>query len=298
MTLPTRRDLAREAMQKAIEVRKVAGLDLDSPLDIYAPCDFLGVAVRFVPYSMEGLYAGGVPPLILLSACRPLPRRVYTCAHELGHHVFGHGGTIDELIDELQAGHAFQPEEVLVQAFAGFLLMPTLGIRKAFTTRGWSAAGATPTQLLMIACSFGIGYGALITHLAYSLKMLTDLEAQKLLKVPLDRVRREALGTTSSAPLIIVDRHWRLPTLDAEVGTQILLPDGTDVEGSQLAYRRDVPAGRLFEVTKPGITRVVCPDAGLAIFVRASRYQYVGLSRHRHIEEADDDDDESTGNDW
>ena len=295
MSQPTRRTLAREAMLKAIDVRKRAGLDFSNPLDVYALCDTLGVSVRFVGYSMEGLYIRGTPPRILISARRPLSRRNFTCGHELGHHEFGHGSTIDELADELRAGVTFMPEEFLAQTFAGFLLMPTLGIRKAFATRGWAPTTATPAQLFTVACSFGVGYTTIINHLAYGLEMLPQARAGKLLKVPLDRVRREALGATSSAPLIVADRHWLLPALDAEVGTHLLLPMGTKAEGDQLAWRADLPAGRLFEVTRPGVTRVQCSDLGWAAFVRASRYQYVGLSQYRHLEEANGDEEERSG---
>jgi hypothetical protein len=55
----------------------------------------LGVTVRFNNINMEGMYQRGAPPRIHLSARRPLSRRTYNCAHELGHHVFGHGSSIE-----------------------------------------------------------------------------------------------------------------------------------------------------------------------------------------------------------
>jgi hypothetical protein len=54
-----------------------------------------GVTVRFNNINMEGMYQRGAPPRIHLSARRPLSRRTYNCAHELGHHVFGHGSSIE-----------------------------------------------------------------------------------------------------------------------------------------------------------------------------------------------------------
>src|SRR3546814_6969436 len=47
-----------------------------------------------------GMYQRAPPPRIHLSARRPLPRRAYNCAHELGHHVFAHGSSIDELRED------------------------------------------------------------------------------------------------------------------------------------------------------------------------------------------------------
>ena len=63
----------------------------------------LGIVVRFNNINMEGMYQRGLPPRIHLSARRPLPRRAYNCAHELGHHVFAHGSSIDELREDAKA---------------------------------------------------------------------------------------------------------------------------------------------------------------------------------------------------
>lgn len=285
MSSPTKRALATTALRKSIDVRTDQGLDLVSPLDVYALCERLRIQVRFADISMEGMYVRDQPPRIILSALRPLARRVYTCGHEIGHHVFGHGSTIDELREDLRVSPAFQPQEFLVQSFAGFLLMPTLGVRKAFTVRGWSAATATPAQLFTVACSFGVGFTTLVYHLAYGLEMIPGSRADLMQKVTLPSVRRELLGATGSGSLIITDRHWGLRTLDAEVGMQLLLPIGAEVEGDLLTRQMDLPNGRLFEAIKPGIARAWCETLGWNVFVRVSRRQYVGLSRYRHLED-------------
>ena len=94
--------LARQAMLKSIDVRTKHGLDLLSPVDIYALSKAAGAKVRFVEIaSMEGMYGqGDAGTVIWLSSLRPLPRRNFSCGHELGHHVFGHGSTVDELLIE------------------------------------------------------------------------------------------------------------------------------------------------------------------------------------------------------
>ncbi len=240
MTFGSRRALAQQAMEESISLRTDAGLDLRGPLDVYALSERLGITVQFVPISMEGLYKRGSPPRILLSALRPPGRRVFTCAHELGHHVFGHAFTIDELLEETSGERPLPPNEFLVQTFAGFLLMPTLGARRAFADRGWSAADATPTQMYAVACSFGVGYTTLIHHLAYGLKMLTDSRARDLIRVPVARIRRELLGHASLAPLVVADEHWTLPTLDAEVGTELLLPHDTEAVDDRVECRANL----------------------------------------------------------
>jgi len=286
---PTKLQLAREAMLRSIDVRTCSGLDLSSPLDVYDLCDRQGVEVRFVNFSMEGLYIRSTRPQIWLSALRPFPRRAFTCGHEFGHHEFGHGSTIDELTEEAAAPPIFKPDEFLVQTFAGFLLMPTLGARKALAVRGLTAQQSTPAELYIVACSFGVGYATLVTHLTYGLEMLPRHRSAKLLKVPLPHIRREILGTASPAPLIVVDHHWALPTVDTEVDTQVLLPHGAEIDTDRLTWQADIAAGRLFVATRPGIAKMYLPESDKNLFVRVSRYQYVGLNRYRHLEEINEE---------
>jgi len=142
-----RRALANLAMQSAIATRAKAKLDQHSPVCIYGLCATLGVAVRFNNINMEGMYQRAAPARIHLSARRPLARRAYNCAHELGHHVFGHGSSIDELREDAKEHPWEDPKEFLADTFAGFTLMPIMGLRHAFALRGWTPETATPVQM-------------------------------------------------------------------------------------------------------------------------------------------------------
>ncbi|GET43877.1 ImmA/IrrE family metallo-endopeptidase [Microseira wollei] len=282
--------LAQKAMHKSIEVRTQTGFDLKSPICIYGLCDQLNVRVKFVEISsMEGMYCKEEKPLILLSALRPFPRRTFTCAHELGHHVFGHGLKVDELIEESEKSKAFNSDEFLVDSFASFLLMLTLGVRKAFVERGWDVACATPIQFFTLACNFGVGYETLINHMTYALKMIDRTKASSLLKVKPKNIRQQILGYPSSEPLIIADEHWSIPTIDAEVGSQLLLPNTAEAANQIITFQQEHPNGRVFRANRPGIVRVYCRDTNWAVFVRVSRHQFVGLSQYRHLEEAEDE---------
>jgi len=281
--------LAEEAKQKAIDVRMDAGLDLKSPVCIYALCAKLGIKVRFVDISMEGIYLRDAEPKILVSALRPLVRRTFTCGHELGHHAFGHGSTIDALIEDLEGERAFQPEEFLADSFAGFLLMPIIGVRKAFASRGWVAESATPEQVFTVACEFSVGYETLTIHMAYALKMITPLRANILLKTKPKAIREQILSQSTPFPLIIADAQWVPPTIDVEVGSQLLLPSNAQPASDLIKVQSAHPKGRLFTAVRPGIVRVHCPGAEWAVFVRVSPYQFVGLSEYRHFEDLDDE---------
>ena len=289
MTNNQRRDLANQAMLKSIDVRLESKLDLMSPICIYELCDEHKVQVRFVDINMEGAYVANTNPLILISALRPFPRRTFTCAHELGHHIFGHRSTVDQLIKDREKIKGVDPNEFLVDCFAGFLLMPTLGVRRAFVSRGWPPEHATPTQIFTIACNFGVGYETLLNHMAYSLRMIGEERGETLLKKPLPSIRNEILGTPLSDPLVVADEKWVLPTVDVEVGTRVLVPANATGTGKLLTMEQDLAAGRLFRADRPGIERVYCPNSNWAVFVRISRFQFEGLSRYRHFEEVDNE---------
>ncbi len=287
------RALATRAMQAAAATRAEAKLDQAGPICIYGLCETFGIVVRFNNINMEGMYQRGRPPRIHLSARRPLPRRTYNCAHELGHHVFGHGSSIDELCEDAKARPWEDPKEFLADTFAGFILMPIIGLRRAFSVRGWLSETATSPQIFTIACEFGVGYGTLLTHLSVGVNMLSRRRAASLRRVTPNALRMDILGASTPEPLIVADHHRTAPTLDAEVKTLLLLPPGTEVTGGGLVFERDLVTGRLFRAVKPGVFQASAGE--WAIFVRIApvqedeRYGYVGLARYRHLEEDPDE---------
>ena len=275
-----RRALATEAMRAAIATRARAKLDQHSPICVYELCEKLGVTVRFNDINMEGMYQHGVSPRIHLSALRPLPRRAYNCAHELGHHIFGHGSSIDELNENAKPHPWEDSKEFIADAFAGFTLLPIVGLRGAFATRGWAPATATPVQLFTIACHFGVGYGTLLTHLSASVNMISLSRAAALKRITPKTLRRDIIGVSGTEPLIVADRHRLGSTLDAEVEMLLCLPRGTETAGNCLAYERDLANGRLFRTVRPGIVQASAAGSSWATFVRVAPKAYVGLARY------------------
>ena len=250
----------------------------------------MNVRVRIVDISMKGNYFQDAEPLIFISVLRPFPRRAFTCAHELGHHVFGHGSTIDHLTEEAELEKIFQPDEFLVDSFAGFMLMPILGVRKAFSSRGWNAKTATPEQFFTVACNFGVGYGTLITHMTYSLGEIDKVKAKELLRFGPKAIREKVLGYSSDSSLVIVDENWLMPTVDVEVGTDILLPSEVQVTDKCVELIGKTDEGYIYRAVHPGIDRLFRPSANWAAFIRVSREQFVGLSQYRHLEEINEDE--------
>jgi Zn-dependent peptidase ImmA (M78 family) len=285
----SRVDLAKQALEKSLEIREEHGYDFRSPLCVYELAEKARVTVRFIDdVSMEGVYAALAKPKILISSLRPASRRAFTCAHELGHHFFGHGSTIDELQDAANSGQ-FQPNEFLANTFAGFLLMPAQAVNRAFSSRGIGITSATPEQIYTVACSFGVGYETLIGHLEYSLKLLTSDSGAVLRKAKLPKIRERILNRTTPDHLIIADRHHMHSTLDAEAGNLVLLPQGAISDGDQIELIEQTPNGNLYRAIRPGVARATLAAETWAVMVRVSRFQYAGLAQYRHLEETPGD---------
>jgi Zn-dependent peptidase ImmA (M78 family) len=288
-----RADLAEEALESTLEVREEAGLPFSTPVNVYDICEKLTpkVRVRFSDYSMEGFYDRSARPLIEVSALRPLGRRAFNTAHELGHHALGHpGARLDEQIGDGRADPKSSPEVFSANAFAGFLLMPKLAVRRAFAARRWSISQARPEQVFTVACHFGVGYTTLVNHLAYGLREISGDRANELAKVRLPVIRRALLAAHGGERFWVADSHYSMATLDTEVGTTLLLPIGSRPEFDHLKHEVDLPSGRVFTAIRPGMTRVEA-ERGWAVVVRIARYQYTGWSTNRHLELEDGDDE-------
>ena len=292
LTPTNRKALSLRGMTESIQLRINAGLGAEKPICIYQLCEKLGLVVRFVPLDMEGMYQRDRQSRILLSPYRPVPRRAFNCAHELGHHVFGHGSTVDELYEQRSKEDRNQPNEVLVNAFAAFALMPTLGVRAAFASRGLNPKTATAKSVYAIACNFGVGYTTLVNHLAYGIEDITDSRAKELLKSSPKSIRTEMLGAESEESLVVADRHWTSGTLDLEVGAYVLLPRDVVIDDGLLTRCDRVGELALFQASSPGMRRACRPGSEWATFVRVSRKKYVGLAKYRHLEGNDDEDED------
>lgn len=280
----------RSALERSLEVRHILGLDFKSPVPLIDACRQMGIAVRFVgDISMDGVYVGvGLQrPTILLSSLRPLPRRLFTCAHELGHHVYSDGFVVDSDLAALAGSPPMQ--EARANTFAAHLLMPRLGVASAFTVRGWNPIAADPTQIFTVACQFGVGYTTLIRHMQFGLGVLPEAAAERLLKTTPARIRLMAAGLKSPEPIAIADQWYPSSTLDTEVGSFVMLPPKVVVDCQGLEALQPKGPSTLFKVLKPGIHRASIPESDWAIFVRACRRNYQGLAQYRHLEDEEGD---------
>lgn len=283
-----RKELAREALGAALQLRIEKKINLLDPICSYDFAENLKIDVRFADIpSLEGLYSNIPRPTIILGSDRPAGRRAYTCAHEIGHHHFGHGTRIDKLRSEGTGPALFEPDEFVAQAFAGFLLMPKLAICNAFAIRGWKIPVATPEKIYRASNLFGVTYAGLIHHLTKGLHMLAETHAAQLLAVKLPSFRAQFCDPKRQ--LVFVDEFWKSRPIDLEVGDIVHSPPGSVCQGDCLIRKGRHVAGQLFEATQPGCSHISNPRIGWTYPVRVSRHFYVGLNRYRHMEEVADE---------
>lgn len=280
-----RHQLARQALRLAHGVRRKQHLPRSMPLCPVDLASDLGLEVLFQDLrGVEGLYIRRSPPMILLSAQRPHGRQAYTCAHEIGHHIAGHGVAVD-VIDDDAGSQTLADEEFLVDAFAGFLLMPRKGVEEAFRKKNAEPASGSPEEFYEIATAFGVGYSALVHHTFWSLGLIDESRFRSLLKVTPKNVKSGLVGRPFTGGLVVVDEHWPDRPVDLRVDDLILTPHARVAEESVVSAEECEGEGFLLRGRAPGVDKVEL--AGRPRVVRVSRRAYVGRAVNRFLEDPD-----------
>lgn len=290
-----RRVLHERGARAALELRTRLEIPMGEALAVYDQAEKLGVEVRFLEApSLEGMYfrqsQGQGTPLVVISALRPAGRQAWTAAHEIGHHVFGHGNRIDE--HEVGGGAnrraSDDPDEVLANSFAGMFLMPKAAVERGFRVRGFDPAAPSAMEAYVVAGWLGVGYKTLIYHMQWTLKLLSSDRAQMLLARTAQQVRADLVGEQVRGDVMLVDRHWTGRAVDVRVGDILLLPEDAHVAGASLSVVTQGHGRATAEAIAPGVSQVAAGD--WAVFVRCARRDYHGRARYRHIEPSADDE--------
>jgi Zn-dependent peptidase ImmA (M78 family) len=282
--------LALGPARRALRLRKELGLDW-TPVCSIDLAERLGVEVRFVAIpSLEGMYLRGPSPRIFVGAERTRGRKAMTVAHELGHHLLGHGTQIQGLLAN-NTGTTRTREEQEADVFAANLLMPKKTVEAGFRTRGFSLTVPDAFEILVVAGWLGVSYDALVRQMSRSFHFFGNERFETLRKVRPKRLREHVLasrgyiveGGLADSEVMVVDVHWGTHTIDLQVGDVALVPQGSTVLSGRLGIE-----GELLRAQAPGIGRIAIPDGGTH-FVRSGRRHYAGLAQFRHLEAIDDD---------
>lgn len=297
------RELSRMALKQALRTRSDLQVGLHMPLCPFDVAQKLGVEVRLqnIP-SMEGMFCRlRGRPLIVLASERPAGRQNFSCAHEIGHYVFGHGESLDEMMDHetLQLWSAgnrrrhTDPKEFLADSFAGFLLMPKSAVDRAFALRGIRPSSATPEEIYVIASYLGVGYRTLIAHLQFSLRLISPARGEELRRWANKLIAlRQNLTGLKVKHVTVVDEGWENRPIDLHIGDHLLLTIPITVQNHCLLETVDVACnpghsqGQLFRATRQGHGILVCDDRTLDI--RVTRQGFAGRSIYRHLDDPED----------
>lgn len=251
----------------------------------------LGLELRFLEVpSMEGLYSPGPPPLVAVSSLRPPGRQAFTCAHELGHHIFGHGWKVDELVAEQRTRQNMEKEEFLASCFAGILLMPKSAMSYAISVRGIELLTCDPVDLYALSTWFGVGYSTLVDHAWYSLQMITAKRHQELRRIKPKVLRSTILGRECNENLIVADEHWVAKPVDVSESDLILLSGSFVVKGSCVERIEQSGGKTLVRAEHAGIGEAVAASSNRRIPIRVSRKNYVGRGIYRFMEDAESEE--------
>ena len=273
--------LGRNALEGAVWARRKAGVGGMDPVCPYEIARELGVRVDLREMGNEGLY---VPdgPLIQVNASRPGGRQRYTCAHEVGHHWFGHGYTADEAVGR---GDRDDPNEFVADAFAGHLLMPKLGVLRAFQEFGTTPGAASPAELYAVACEFGVGYGTLATHLAFVLGGISRTRWDAVRGTPPKAIRAAEVPGVEASALMVIRPEGRKRAYDVVAGEAVLAVIGRGAVPGGLRHVGAAPSGEVYLAERPG--EWALGVGSRVVTVRVAKPGAVGLARYRHLEDSE-----------
>ena len=286
--MTVRTAMAKSASTSSLRMRAAVHAKPWQAIDVFDLSQGVGVEVRFTNIaSMGGMYLRQELPVILIASERPAGRQRFTCAHELGHHVFGDGSRVDELFDVSTERRQRSDEELRADMFAGLLLMPKTAVQHGFAVRDLELSTVTAIDVLRVSCWLGVGYTTLLQHIKYALHIIPEDRFQDLMRYTPKSIRQSVLDRGETGDLIIADDHWDSRPIDLKVGDILLAPAGATVEGRACAPKTNLKRGSLFAAVTPGVARV--ETSGWAAFVRVTRDRYEGRSVFRHLEEIDDE---------
>lgn len=276
-----------ETLQLSLQVRQNNKIDIVNSFCVFDLAEEIGIEVKFVDIpSMEGLYITKPKKIILISSHRPMGRQRFTCAHELGHHFFGHKGIhIDEINTYMVKKKSGSSKEIKADIFASYLLMPATTVNNGFIRRGWDLQTATPLQVYTVACWLGVGYTTLIDHLQFGLKKVSNDRANFLKKSTPQKIKKSILGYYCQENVITVDFGWTGRPIDVFCGDMLVFENKVELDGINLKYSDEIFGKHIYQAICPGIGRVFNEDKNWASFVRVSRTNYIGRCKFRHLED-------------
>lgn len=273
---------ANHIVKLALQTRlKYLGVQPSAPICPFNLAEAMGIDVRFVKISsFEGMYLSD-DLFILIGAERPEGRKVFTCAHEIGHHVLGHGTVIDEIIE------SGSDKEIEKEAdfFGGMLLMPDSLIKRIAKDLQIDFSNLDPEKLYIASRYIGASYIGLITHLYFNIKCITYAQYTQLKKNSVAAIKRNLSGEKVTGDVFVIGGWWKDKAIDMCVGDQILSDQPVNIEGSAIKSV-DHDTYSKYVALEPGIAKI-STEGTWSAYVRVSRKNYIGMNQYRFEEDVE-----------
>lgn len=272
---------AIEIATKALQIRKkYLNVGAHVPICPYVLSDTMGFDLRFVRISsFEGMYIAE-ENLILISSDRPEGRKRFTCAHEIGHHVLGHGTIIDEIVEN----GPDNKEEKEANFFAGIVLAPKISVQYVIKEQGKSTTNLTKQDIYVLSKYFGVSYSALLTHLRYSLNLIRDDQLKRLQSKNLSAIRSSLSPVETKNQIFIIGNWWQGKTIDVEIGDIIIFDNEPYFDGPMILDLHECKDKYIYTASFPGVTRVY-NEYGWSSFVKVSKRKFQGIFQFKYEEE-------------
>ncbi len=266
---------------KALQTRKkYLNIGPNFPICPYVLAEAMGFDLRFVNIpSFEGMYVAD-DHLILISSERPEGRKRFSCAHEIGHHVLGHGTVIDEIIE---SGSDIEIETE-ADFFAGILLMPSSAVTSAIRRYGKESDALDREDIYVLSKYFGVSYTAFVTQLFFNLRMINHRRYQYLVKGDLANVRKNLCPIDTKRQIITIGDWWEGRAIDLEEDDFIIANTDCDIDGPKILKVTHNENETVFKALAPGITRIYT-DSGWSSFVKVSRRKFQGMFQYKYEED-------------
>jgi Zn-dependent peptidase ImmA (M78 family) len=212
----------REIIKAALRARaRIAGGD-EQCFCIFDGVQAAGVDVRFLALdSLEGMYCKSVPPTAIISSRRPEGRQRFTCAHEFGHHALRHEASLDPIV-ATSASMGRHPNEIAADLFAALLLMPTSLVQLLFRRLQREPERASALDVFAVASAIGVGYSTLVTHMRFTLGIISAEQEERLSKASPRSIRASLQIPEGAQLLVICSGCWAGRPLDVPAGGYVL----------------------------------------------------------------------------
>jgi hypothetical protein len=163
--------------------------------------------------------------------------------------------------------------------------MPPFAVASAMQIRGWDANEVTGERFYALCNFFGVGYRALLNHMHFTLRLISQPMFDCLSKDSPKSIRSKLCPNISTPHLVIVDKFWRDRPVDLEVDDIVVLPAGARIDGELLESISTSPAdGIMAHARKPGIARIFdLPDTH-SLLLRVNAREYIGFAHYRFPE--------------